>query len=282
MAAIRIEPTEGKLGGVIARLAVLLLAAAAVPLLAHDFWIEPGSFRPRLERPLPLTLKVGDHFRGQLLPRRASHLESFRVVSPSGKSVDALGLEGRSPAGYFRPEEAGLHVAVYRSRHTTLSLAPDKFRAYLEEEGLHYFLPALEARESDDPVREAFSRCAKSLLLVRGPGEEAGTDRALGLPLELVAQANPYALAEGGELPVLVLLASEPAEGTLVTALRASSDERIEQRADAGGRVRLELGPGTWLVKAVHIAPAGAGVDAEFESLWASLTFEIPSGDAKD
>ena len=32
----------------------------------------------------------------------------------------------------------------------------------------------------------------------------------------------------------------------------------------------------TWLVKAVHMVQAPAGTDADWESLWASLTFEIP------
>ena len=33
---------------------------------------------------------------------------------------------------------------------------------------------------------------------------------------------------------------------------------------------------GVWLVKAVHMAPAPAESGAEWESLWASLTFEVP------
>jgi len=35
--------------------------------------------------------------------------------------------------------------------------------------------------------------------------------------------------------------------------------------------------PGLWLIKAVHMVPAPEGSGAEWESLWASLTFELPA-----
>jgi hypothetical protein len=33
---------------------------------------------------------------------------------------------------------------------------------------------------------------------------------------------------------------------------------------------------GTWLVKAVHMTRTPAGSEADWESLWAPLTFEVP------
>jgi hypothetical protein len=33
---------------------------------------------------------------------------------------------------------------------------------------------------------------------------------------------------------------------------------------------------GAWLVKTVHMVPAPTDTGADWESLWASLTFEIP------
>ena len=52
--------------------------------------------------------------------------------------------------------------------------------------------------------------------------------------------------------------------------------EKISARTDDDGRVRLRLdSPGMWLIKAVHVIPAPAGMNAEWESFWASLTFEM-------
>jgi hypothetical protein len=34
--------------------------------------------------------------------------------------------------------------------------------------------------------------------------------------------------------------------------------------------------PGVWMITTIHMVRAAAGLDAEWESFWASLTFEIP------
>ena len=58
---------------------------------------------------------------------------------------------------------------------------------------------------------------------------------------------------------------------------RDTPDARVTARTDAQGRARLRLDrPGVWLVKAVHMIPAPAGAGADWESFWASLTFERP------
>ena len=52
--------------------------------------------------------------------------------------------------------------------------------------------------------------------------------------------------------------------------------EKLSARTDKDGRVRLKLRPGgMWLIKAVHMIPAPAGSNAEWQSFWASLTFEM-------
>ncbi len=261
-------------------LAIVLLLAMQ-PLAAHDFWIEPSKFQLAPNAPVLLELRVGDHFRGEIFPRHSAHIESFQVVTPSDERRPIPGLEGRNPAGVFRFDAPGIFVVSYRSRHSFLSMEPAKFRSYLAEEGLDQVSSQLA--ESDQPavrVREAFSRCAKALILV---GESAGgtestpADRRIGLPLELVAETNPFRLAGGGELRLRVYFGDAPIRGVLVAALARSPEQRIAARSDAEGLFTLRLTPGVWLVKTVHMVPAEAGLDADWKSLWASLTLEIPA-----
>lgn len=50
---------------------------------------------------------------------------------------------------------------------------------------------------------------------------------------------------------------------------------RITARSDSRGRAAFSLPKaGVWLIKSVWIVPAPAGSDVDWESLWASLTFE--------
>jgi hypothetical protein len=51
---------------------------------------------------------------------------------------------------------------------------------------------------------------------------------------------------------------------------------KLMAQSDRDGRAAFKIEePGPWLVKAVHMVPAPAGSNADWESFWASLTFDI-------
>ena len=217
-----------------------------------------------------LSLKVGMNLVGDPIPRVPALIKEFVVEGEQRKAI--RGRDGADPAGFLRPA-SGLQVVGYFSNPSRIELPAEKFNAYLEEEGLDSIL-ALR-KQSDAPGRELYSRCAKSLVLSGSPSELDG-DRRLGFPLELVAERNPYALRGGQDLPVLLLWQGRPLEGALVVAInRAFPADKLAARSDRDGRVGLRLKPGgMWLIKAVHMVAAPAGADADWQSYWASLTFE--------
>ncbi len=244
---------------------------------AHDFWIEPASFRPEPGAVLTIGLRVGDHFDGVPYARNPAHIRSFVLLGPDGASA-VPGLPGREPAGFVQIAEPGLHLLGYWSTHTPLELEAERFEDSLKREGLEHIMHRrAENGDSDKPAVEAFYRCAKALLQAGGRGDD-GYDRILGLPLELVPERNPYALQAGDELPLRVLYRGEPIEGVRIVAMNAENPRReAAARSDTQGRVRLTLDrAGMWLVKGVHMVPAPADVAADWESAWASLTFDLP------
>lgn len=250
----------------------LVLALSVAPLSAHDLWIEPSSFAPQLGEVVQLRLQVGQNLAGEPLPLIPALVRRFAVDDAAGqRSVAARGAA--DPAGATRVVRSGLHVVAYHSHRSRVELAPDKFDAYLAEEGLDP-IAALRAPRGGAPVRELFVRCAKSLLRV-GPEGLGQGDRTLGLPLELVAERNPYALEDNEELPLRLTFDGAPLAGVLVVAINSLDPAtKHSQRTDAEGRVRLRLrAGGLWLVKAVHMQLAPAGTDADRVSWWASLTF---------
>ena len=106
---------------------------------------------------------------------------------------------------------------------------------------------------------------------------DAQSDRMIGLPLELVAERNPYALGPREELPVRLLYQNQPLAGALVVAVnRLNPGQILKARSDAEGRVKFVLPvSGLWLIKAVHMIPAPDQTKADWASVWASLTFEL-------
>ena len=267
--------TTGKRFGILALAGGILFATC--PVLAHDFWLEPSSYRLEPGSVVELRLRVGEHFVGDPLPRNPALLAQFVVAGPDGLRPVA-GRDGADPAGTIKVERPGLVVVGYRSRHSSVDLKPDAFDAYLAEEGLDRVAAVRAARKPPEGVvRELFSRCAKTLLLAGSRGA-AGYDRILGFTLELVPEKNPYGMRAGSALPLRLLHEGRPLEGALVVAMnRDDPATKVRARSNRDGRVSLRLSRGgAWLIKAVHMIPAPAGSGAQWESLWASLTFDLP------
>ena len=263
-------------------LVVTAIVLCRVPLVAHDMWIEPTTFSPEPGEIVGVRFRVGQDLLGDPLPRDPALVNQFVVEDATGRKA-VYGRDGADPAGLLRVAAPGLLVIGYRSNPSAVELAAEKFNQYVKEEGLDG-VAALRARRHETGARahELFARCAKSLLYSGSPSQ-AQADRALGFPLELVAERNPYAIRAGQDLPIRLTYENRPLAGALVVAMnRLNPSEKMAARTDNDGRVRFGLRPGgMWLIKAVHMIPAPAGSDAEWASFWASLTFELQTTTAE-
>jgi len=252
------------------------MLAASASLGAHDFWIEPTGFMADLGRVVGVKLRVGQDFHGDPVPRSDELIGDFVVVDASGRR-QVVGRDGSDPAGLLRVTSPGLMVIGYRSHPSAVTLAADKFTAYLKEEGLETVIDArARGQASQREGREIFSRAAKSL--VRSGAMPAGSgDRALGFPIELIAERNPYQMSMGEPLPVRLTYQNAPLAGALVVAFNQRHPYLKKRvRSDENGRATFPIDePGPWMVKAVHMVPATTGSNADWESFWASLTFEM-------
>lgn len=219
-------------------------------------WMEPTSFIPGGDEVVNVKLKVGEQLLGDLIAYDPARVNQF--------VLNRAAISGR-----FRTGSEGLHVVGYFSKPNDVELPLEKFKQYLGEEGLEFIRPA-----DKSSIREQFSRCAKSLVLT-GPANAAQKDKALGFPLELIAEKNPYLLRAGAALPVRLVYEGKPLANALVVGLnRAKPGAKLSARTDKHGRVTLPLDAGgLWLIKAVHMIPAKA---ADYHSYWASLTFQLP------
>jgi len=260
------------------RIAVCLAGLACGPVQAHDFWIEPATFRPAPGGTVALSLRVGQQFHGNAVPFVPKFFQRFVFIDPQGVERAVDGQMGDDPAGSMPVARAGTYLVGYRSNRDAVSLKPDKFESYLVDEGLEAII-AERARLGESAVdsREEYSRCAKALLRA-GDGHGGGHDRILGFTLELVPERDPYAMAPGANFPVRLLYLGKPLAGALVVAFRRDKpEEKLSARTDSDGRAVLALAsPGIWLVKAVHMIRVSGNPEIDWESFWASLTFELP------
>ena len=232
---------------------VMLLAPVA---LAHDFWIEPSTFEPAAATLITASLRVGENFAGDPVPRSSQLVDTF-VVRDSASERPVPGMEALDPAGIVRVN-GGTSVLRYRSKGSLLEQTPELFAQFLAEEGLTHV-----ARASSRPHRERYYRFAKTIV-----GRGAGFDVVFGDRLELVPLLDPRT---SDMVCMRVLFEGRPLRNALVTAIARDDGRRISARTDDEGRVSLNVPRGgVWLVKATHLV---GGRDVEWESLWASVTF---------
>ena len=143
---------------------------------------------------------------------------------------------------------------------------------FLKDEGLDDIARLRAERgQTDKPDRERFFRYAKTLLLTGATS--SAESRTFGFRYEIVPRSDPWS---GSPLRVQVLFDGKPLPGALVTAIhRDDPQARAYARSDPQGRATLNLPRrGVWLIKSVHMTAAPAGTNADWESSWASVTFE--------
>lgn len=247
-------------------------------LRAHEFWVQPDDFNPKPGDRVSLAVRVGDGLPGEPFPRNPAHLTRFEWLEPGSERSAVPGEKGDHPAGKVRTRRPGIHLAVYRSRGTTIELPAETFNAYLEEVGLDEVL-GQRARSGhlEADGRETYSRCAKALVSVGGDTERFGHDRVAGLPLELVPLTDPFATVPGQPFELQALYRGEPLAGLRIRAFRPGRDTPVVARTDSRGRAVLRFDHGGfWLLSAVHMT-ASSSPEADWESIWSSLTFRLPT-----
>lgn len=262
---------------------VVLWALAFSPSIAwaHEFWIEPSKFVAEVGQRVDVALRVGEHFKGEPVARKADRIVKFAALrldeSGEFKEQPITGEESDEPAGHFVPTLPGSYVLVFQSNHAHIELEGDKFEAYLEEKGLDAIRKRRADRnESDKPAREIYSRCAKAKVFVSGEIGKGLTWPGTGLPLEVVLRKFEFEADGKRPMKVEVLFDGRPLDDVQVTAQSRQANKAVQKaRTNSEGIVVFQLtDEGPWLIECTYMRPATDRNDADYESFWASLTFE--------
>lgn len=250
---------------------------------AHEFWIAPERYRAPAGEAVQADLRVGEAFHGAAQSFVPRNISRFEIITPEGPLL-VDGRLGDLPALDTSDLPEGLAIIVHETTASALTWENwDRFEAFAELKGLGDVMAMQRERGLDkDDVREDYIRYAKSLVAV---GHGGGADQVTGLRTELVALANPYTDDLAGALPVQLWLDGEPRRNAQVEVYARPMDggeaELTIQQTDGNGIVILSVSPGMeYLVNAVTLEPVEDSVEidgAEWRTLWASLTFEVPA-----
>lgn len=253
----------------------MLLALAAAPLSAHDFWL--ASVPPAAPGVVTITAGVGERFPTRTnLRARENWLAEWRVigeradvpVSPAWRRDNlVMATDVTLPA-------PGAYLGIAMITPQTAPMKGGEFTDYLKEEGLHQIIAARQAAgETDQPTREKYARYAK-IALRNGAGSGAHLTRPVGMAAEFIPATDPTQHRAGSPLTVQLVAEGKPVAGAEISAL--SDGTMLKAVSDAQGKVTFPIDrAGNWLIKTVHMVrrqPA-TPTDPQWESFWVTLAF---------
>jgi len=265
----------------------LLVCSWASFIEAHDFWLQPSEYWIEPDTLDSMTLQVGHGPFRQRSPIPLRRITRFQAIAPNGMAVDVhqgLRLGQGAEDGDFRLNDPGTYVLVLQTDDGAQTHLPAiRFNDYLKVEGL---TPALEQRarlqRMDADGSERYSRCAKFIVQVGQPraGLQGQVDKPVGLPLEIVPEANPYGTKRPATFPVRVLYAGHALAGALVKLTNLANDaSQFEVRlTDRDGRASFTMpNAGAWLLNVIWTKPLPRSEETDFETVFSSLSFGFPS-----
>ncbi len=255
-----------------------LYVLAAFQATCHEFWIEPLDFQIEADAPLTANFVVGQEFKGGNHAYFRKRTARFDLIK-DGVATEYEGRMGDVPALHTPAPDEGLLVIAHQTVSSTVRYKTwEKFQMFAD----HKNFPNIRTQhvERGLPVNdfaEKYTRFAKSLIAV---GSGSGKDLETGLETEFVAQSNPYTDDLSHGLGIILLYQGKP---RAIAQVEVFERDRLGHvsisllTTDADGKASIPVKPGhTYLLDAVVLRPMPPGSDEVWESLWASLTFQVP------
>lgn len=257
-----------------------LLISAWMLFTAHEFWLAPSQFRVKPRQVIALDLLVGEDFHGEFWGARKQRTASLNhYFGSKQEDLTAQALASDSSSIRFQCKKAGTHLLAMRSSNSFIELESAKFNAYLEEDGIENIINLRKDKnEIDKSAKEFYQRCAKSLVQAGNKTDDTYVINT-GMPLEIIPLQNPYALKVGDELAVKILFQGEPLKDVVVRSWHKVDETNTSQgaaRTDGEGVAKIKLNAkGFWMISLVRMIENPNKSEADYQSFWGSLTFEL-------
>ncbi len=180
----------------------------------------------------------------------------------------------------FTTGDAGTYVAGISTLPKILEMDAKAFNEYLDHEGLEGTISERkEMKLTDKGAKERYSKHVKALLQV---GKMSSMDfmKPLNYPIEFVPLNNPYEIKMGESVAFKLLRNGQPLANQIVHYSTSkpgvdAHENESSTKTNANGIVVVKpTEKGKWYVATIHMEKK-SGDAVDYESNWATLTFEI-------
>lgn len=254
---------------------------------SHDLFLKVDSFFLKPQTDVSISLFNGTFEKSENAVTRDRMLD-VSIVGPKTQRIHPDTSQwrdvGTKAVLNFNTGDSGTYVIGVSTASRMLALTAEDFNQYLKHDGV---LEILSARKQNDElgkdVRERYSKHVKSIVQI-GERRSNSFKMPLGYPVELVPLQNPYDLKQGEVLQVQFLKDSVPVPNHPIYAsydgFHTHDDagehrEAIQTRTDEKGVAKFKLEKsGRWYIRLIHMEAVDED-EADYESNWATLTFEV-------
>jgi Nickel uptake substrate-specific transmembrane region. len=262
--------------------ALAAIAVTAVSLQAHDFFFRADSFFVAPGSIVHLRALNGTFSKSENSITR-DRLRDLSVVGPAGHDhpdSTAWSTTGDTSVLTTKVGNAGTYVVGASLKPREITLKSADFNKYLADDGIPDVL-ALRKKNGDlaKNATERYSKHIKALLQV-GTKRDDAFAAMLGYPAEIIPMDNPYSARVGEAIRIRAMVDGKPVANQLVVSGgRTSTGGRFDERrvrTNSAGVATIRLNArGQWYVKFIHMIPYTGTDKVDYESKWATLTFEI-------
>lgn len=261
-------------------LILILCCLFVVPLLAHEFWLQPQQYLFSAGDEINIRFHVGENFRGNNWKGSRQKVNELKLyyADVTDDLSDAL-TDDEGDSLQFSIFEEGTAMVTFNSTNSSIQLNAKEFNAYLEEDGL---TEALEYRkqhhETDSSAKESYQRSVKTIVQV-GNIKTDVYKKQTNLPLDIIPLNNPYALTSDRTMNMRVLFMGKPlANAKMKTWHRVAgkvSDSSFTTNEKGEFNFPLTIS-GEWMVSCVHMVRLDENANPiaiGWQSYWASVTW---------
>ncbi len=268
-------------------LTVILILFWVRIFFAHDLFLKLETFFLKPNSDVSMSLLNGTFEKSENVITR-DRMVDVTIAGPESQRIHPDTSQWRNAGNLtildFKTGDPGTYVVGVSTAARYIDLSAKDFNEYLVHDGV---LDVLEMRKQQDEfekdAREHYSKHVKAIIQV-GDKPSNGFSVRLGYPVEIVPVQNPYELKKGDILEILFLKDGKAVANQLIYASyegfhshgeEGEHREAIKTRTDKNGIAKIKLKEsGRWYIRLIHMVKS-AEKETDYESNWATLTFEI-------
>ena len=272
--------------GMLAAFLAAPFVSVSLPASAHEMFLKPKSHAVAPDTDLVVELVNGTFERSDNTIDRDRMSDVSILGGGETRKADPSDWRDDDQTSILTTAvgDAGTYLVGVSTRPSMITMSASAFADYLKSDGVADTLEAFSASGAEGDVRERYSKHVRTIVQV---GEARSNDfaEALGYPVEIILERNPLDAAVGDRIGFKVLREGDPVPNQLVYAsfdgYHSHGDDGDHKRAqttrtDENGRGAFTASKAAvWYLTLIHMQKLESDPEADYESNWATLTFEV-------